>query len=125
MYPFKRIIGVEYSPRLAAICRSNLNKLGIMERCEIILGDAADYVFPDGNLLVFLYNPFDSVILNRILRILAATNGQVRVAQLGPGHDVIQNSGLARVVCCGEGPTLYEICRVRSEADVQGNTIVR
>ena len=109
MYAFKRIIGVEYSPALAAICRNNLQKLSITEKCEVIVGDAADFKFPDGNLLVFLYNPFDGVILNRVLRHLAATHGHVRIAQLGPGHDVIRNSGIARAICSGEGPTLYEI----------------
>jgi SAM-dependent methyltransferase len=109
MYPFKKIIGVEYSPELAAICRKNLLKLRIREKCEVIMGDAADFRFPDENLLVFLYNPFDSVILNRVLKNLAGTRGRVRIAQLGPGHDVIRSSGLAQAICSGEGPTLYEI----------------
>jgi predicted RNA methylase len=58
-YPFARIIGVEYSPQLTAIWRQNLQKLGVADKCEVISADAADYQFPDGTLLVFLYNPFD------------------------------------------------------------------
>lgn len=125
MYPFKRIIGVEYSPELSVICRNNVQKLSMTEKCEVIVGDAADFKFPDGNLLVFLYNPFDSVILNRVLNNLAATRGHVRIAQLGPGHDVIRNSGVARALCSGEGPTLYEICGGRPDDTVERDTIVR
>ena len=109
MYPFKSIIGVEYSPELAAICRKNLQQLRIAGKCEVIISDAVDFKFPDGSLLAFLYNPFDSVILERVLKNLAATHGHVRIALLGGGYDVIRNSGIAREICSGEGPTLYEI----------------
>jgi SAM-dependent methyltransferase len=108
-YPFERIVGVEYSPALVAICRNNLQKLHISDKCEVIVTDAADFKFPDGNLLAFLYNPFDSAILERVLKNLAATRGHVRIAQLGPGDDVILNSGIAGTIRPGNGPTLYEI----------------
>jgi len=111
MYPFKRIIGVEYSPELVRTCNDNLRKLGISNKCEVVSADAADYQFPDGNLLVFLYNPFDATILKRVIRNLADTRGRTQIAQLGPGHDVIKKSGLARVICSGEGPTLYEVLK--------------
>lgn len=52
MYPFKRIIGVEYSPALVRICLDNLRRVGASEKCEVVGADAADYEFPDGNLLV-------------------------------------------------------------------------
>ena len=111
MYPFRRVVGVEYSAELAAICRDNLERLNITSKCEVIVGDASDFKFPDENMLIFLYNPFDSTILNRVLKHIAATRGQVRIAQLGPGHDVIRRSGLARQICSGDGPTIYEIVR--------------
>jgi hypothetical protein len=89
-----------------------------------VVGDATEFRFPDGNLLVFLYNPFDSVILNRILTTLAATHGNVRIAQLGPGHDVIRKSGLARTLCSGEGPTLYEIHPMSPADNIRGESLV-
>lgn len=110
-YPFRKIIGVEYSPELAAICQKNLSKVGAEKKCEVICGDAADFVFPDGNLLAFLYNPFDAFVLDKVLKNLAGTSGRTCVAQLGPGHDVIHRSGLARQMCSGDGPTLYEIIK--------------
>jgi SAM-dependent methyltransferase len=108
-YPLKKIIGVEYSPELAEICCANLQRLGLQGRCNVVVGDASEFSFPDGNLLVFLYNPFDGVILERVLKSLASSSGRVRIAQLGPGHEIIRRSGLAREICSGEGPTIYEI----------------
>lgn len=108
-YPFGRIVGVEYSPELIRVCFSNLRKLGLTSRCEVLLEDALDFRFPEGDLLIFLYNPFDSVILQQVLKNMASTSGQVRVIQLGPGHETIRNSGSAREICSGDGPTIYEI----------------
>jgi precorrin-6B methylase 2 len=113
MYPFRRIIGVEYSPQLAKICRRNLEKVELVDRCEVIIADAADFRFPAGNLLVFIYNPFDSVILTRVLQNVASSRDEVFLGQLGPGHDVIQRSGIAKVVCSGEGAILYEIAKAQ------------
>jgi SAM-dependent methyltransferase len=110
-YPFEKIIGVEYSSQLAAVCRQNLQKLGIANKCAVVGADAVDYKFPDGNLLVFLYNHFDNTILERVIKNLANTMGRTQIAQLGPGHDLIKKSGLAQVICSGEGPTLYEILK--------------
>ena len=109
-YSFPRIVGVEYSPALVANCHDNLRKLGLEKRCEVVLADATDFTFPDGNLLAFLYNPFDATILRRVLANLAATKHETRLAQLGPGHDVIRASGLARVIrSSGDGPAIYKI----------------
>lgn len=110
-YPLRGIVGVEYSPELAEICTENLQRLGLRDRCDVVVGDAAEFNFPEGNLLVFLYNPFDGVILERVLKNLASASGRVRIAQLGPGHEIIRSSGLAREVCSGDGPTIYEILK--------------
>lgn len=110
MYSFKRIIGVEYSKELTTLCRDNLRKLGLTNRCETIVGDAAEFKFPDGNLFALFYNPFDSQILSRVLKNLAATNGEVWIAWLGPGSDVIEHSSLGRPMLSGDGPAkLYKI----------------
>lgn len=108
-YPFHRILGIEYSPELAQICRNNLLKLGLENRCEVVICDAADFKFPEGQLLVFLYNPFDAVLLERIFKNVAATKGHVRVAYHGTGKDVIEASPAARCLASGEEATLYEV----------------
>ncbi|HXN21118.1 MAG TPA: class I SAM-dependent methyltransferase [Candidatus Dormibacteraeota bacterium] len=107
--PFQRILGIEYSPELAQICRNNLAKVGLQDRCEVLVCDAADFEFPQGNLLAFFYNPFDSVLLERIFKNLASTKGYIRLAYHGTGKDVIESSPAARSLASGEDATLYEV----------------
>src|SRR5579859_1395497 len=95
MYPFKSIVGIEYSPELARICRRNLEKLKIENRCEVVVADAADYQFPKGNLLVFLYNPFDAIVYGQVLKNLSGMDARIRLANHGPGKDAIEKSGIA------------------------------
>lgn len=108
-YPFRKIVGIEYSSELARICRRNIDNVGDTDRCEVITQDAVEYDFPGGNLLVFLYNPFDAVVLRQVLTKLSMLEAKVRIAQLGPGHEVIRTCGFSRIICSGDGPTIYEI----------------
>jgi SAM-dependent methyltransferase len=85
-YKFAELIGVEYSPQLCEIARSNLRKLGI--HCLVECKDAAEFRFPDRNVFVFLFNPFGPVVLNRVLRNLPASR-EIVIAYAGsPGHDL-------------------------------------
>lgn len=74
--PFARIIGVEYSPALSEIARANLDRYRgprRARRLEVQTGDAGDYTFPDGDLVVFMYHPFDEVVMARVLARLSAS----------------------------------------------------
>ncbi len=69
-YPFRRIVGVEISPALAAVARDNLDlferRAARTPRCRdlrIVCGDAAAFRFPRGDLVVYLYNPFDATLM--------------------------------------------------------------
>ena len=91
-FPFRQVIGVEISPALAAIAHDNVKSFrradannGAAEtdgtkgaacglRCRdvrIVRGDAATFRFPAGPLVVYLYNPFDAVLLARVTARLA------------------------------------------------------
>jgi SAM-dependent methyltransferase len=85
-FPFRQIVGVEISPALVAIARDNAKnfmRAAVTEktkgdesilRCRdvrIICGDAAAFRFPRGPLVVYLYNPFDAVLLARVAARLA------------------------------------------------------
>ena len=71
-YGFKRIVGVEFSPHLHAIAEANVSHyLGNSSRdCQIECRclDAADYPIPSDKLVMFLYNPFEAVVIQSILR---------------------------------------------------------
>jgi SAM-dependent methyltransferase len=55
-YPFRRIVGVEFVPKLCDIARKNLE----ICRCpaEIYCMDATQYVFPEDPLVIYMCNPF-------------------------------------------------------------------
>ena len=74
--PFARIIGVEYSPALADIARVNLERYRGPRRArgiDVQTGDAGEYLFPPGDLVVFMYHPFDEVVMARVLARLSAS----------------------------------------------------
>lgn len=63
---FPRVIGVEYSSALVAAARANLGRAG-RGNIEYVHADASQYDLPDETCLVFLFNPFDRVIMGRFL----------------------------------------------------------
>jgi SAM-dependent methyltransferase len=70
-FPFRRIIGVEYSSELAAIARRNIKLYrNINQRCrviEVFEGNAALFEPLDTASVFFLHNPFDGLILQQVL----------------------------------------------------------
>lgn len=69
IFGIRRLIGVEISPTLVFKARENVAKWknGNGSTIEIICADASEWPFPADNLVVFLYNPFDAVILKKVL----------------------------------------------------------
>jgi len=61
----RRVIGVEFSPELAAIARQNLDQVGVS--AEIVEIDASRFSFVDGNLLIYLYNPFGRSVMRSVI----------------------------------------------------------
>lgn len=76
-YPFRRIIGVEFSPELNAVAVENIRKFGSpRRRCDdvsSVCADAANWEFPAENTMFFLYNPFGEDVLRRVLANLKAS----------------------------------------------------
>jgi len=70
-YPFRRIVGVELLPSLNAIAQQNLaaykNESQQCFALESICADATTYRFPDGPLLIYLFNPFPESGLRRVM----------------------------------------------------------
>jgi SAM-dependent methyltransferase len=69
--PFRAVIGVEISPALVEIARENLTTLRdprrVVRDVKIVRADAAEYAFPRGDLVVFMYNPFHGPVLDAVL----------------------------------------------------------
>jgi SAM-dependent methyltransferase len=78
-YPFKQIVGVEVSPGLYEVAKMNLASARNLEQrsrdIRIVRADARMWEYPPGDLVVFLYNPFDATALQATLgAVLARRN---------------------------------------------------
>ncbi len=75
-HPFRQCVGVEISPALWEVARDNVARTSaaklLCRDVRVVRGDAATYRFPRGDLVVYLYNPFDGAILVQVLERLAA-----------------------------------------------------
>jgi SAM-dependent methyltransferase len=105
--PFRRIVGVELAPALVRVARRNAERVGRSHpertRIEVVLGDATAVPFLEGDLVIFLYQPFGPQLITRTLdRIAAAVateNRQAFVIYENPVHaDLVDNApGFGRV----------------------------
>lgn len=94
-YPFRRIVGVELLPELHAAAVENIAKFGNEgQKCrtiETVRGDAREYEFPPEPLVVFFFNPFPGVVIERVLeRLEQSLRAQSRPAWIvyhNPVHE--------------------------------------
>ena len=70
-YPFKSITGVEYSKTLAEAATRNihdyLGETGSDRTVQSIWGDATDFELPDAPTILYLYNPFQGKVMDRVI----------------------------------------------------------
>ena len=75
LFPFRRIVGVELSEKLHAVAQRNVEIFRPPERrcgrIDLVLGDAASFSFPEGNLVLYFFDPFDRAVMERVLANLA------------------------------------------------------
>jgi SAM-dependent methyltransferase len=91
-FPFRDIVGVELSPDLAGIARTNLAVVAkrYPERTSlrVEIADAATFPIPSGKVVIFLYNPFDEAVMLKVIAAieaaLAAGNSLIYVVYYNP-----------------------------------------
>lgn len=69
MMPFAGVTGIELSPRLANQARQNLRSVESRRKArsvDIVEGDATEANFPDQPLVVYLFNPFDGPLVDKL-----------------------------------------------------------
>jgi len=75
-FPFREVVGVELNPDLARICRRNIRIWNASHEqaapLRVSEGDATEFVFPPGPCLVYMFNPFGSIVVRRFLRTIEA-----------------------------------------------------
>jgi len=68
---FKRVVGVEFSPQLCQTAKENIEifgkKLGRKVDIEIHQSDVTDYPWQDDEDVIFMFNPFDPIVLDKVL----------------------------------------------------------
>lgn len=69
-YPFRKVVGVEFSRDLHLTAEDNLARRAHARRAmevELVCQDARDYTFPTGNCIVYLFNPFQERVMRTVL----------------------------------------------------------
>ena len=72
---FKQVIGVEFAHELAGNARKNLGVMRI-PNAAVVEADAAEYRFPDSDMVVYLYNPFSKEVMEKVLENLRESLGK-------------------------------------------------
>lgn len=70
-FGFGRVIGVEFAQELAATAQANIAKQEL-RNAFVLQADAAQFTFPHGGKVIYLYNPFSAEVLARVLDNLRA-----------------------------------------------------
>jgi SAM-dependent methyltransferase len=93
---FHEAIGVDFAPELTSIARKNATLVGA-KNVKVIDSDAASFQFPDGKLVVFLFNPFGDAVMAQVLENL----GHRVASSVEPVYFIYVNPGC---------PTLFYQC---------------
>lgn len=107
--PFKEVIGVELSPLHCEVATANVDGYLSSGRYPVHCGNirvdcinAADFEFPNTNLLIYMYRPFLGPVFKRVAdnirRFQAATGCRVMIAYSCPNEEVMleQYSGFVK-----------------------------
>lgn len=97
-YPFKQIVGIEISPALHEVALENLKNYRTNTRAcrdvRFVRADAAAMTVPKGDLVVYLYNPFQAPVLAAVLERLLAEPRDIALLYHTPlERDTIEATG--------------------------------
>lgn len=105
-YPFRRVIGVEFSAALHAAAQANIGLNRDRLRCtdvQLFHADVRDYEIPDDVTVAFFFNPFTGqtfqTVIDRLLASVDAHPRWLRIIYLCPTeHDRLMATGRVRLV---------------------------
>jgi SAM-dependent methyltransferase len=74
-FPFRKIVGVEFVPELSTAAAANIARFSASwkqcSRIEAVNGDATEFAYPSGPMVIYLFNPFLAPVLKKCLKHLA------------------------------------------------------
>ena len=87
-FPFRQVVGVEISPALHEVALENFRAFDrsavACRDVRLVCADAAGFRFPRGALVVYLYNPFSSEVLEPVLARLAFSTAELAIVYHTP-----------------------------------------
>jgi SAM-dependent methyltransferase len=104
-YGYKQVVGVEFSALLCGIAETNLARYAQHSArgaaFQVVHADAAEYPIPDDVSVLFMFNPFDAVIMAKVMQNIAMSLQRrlrdLHVIYRHPLHaEVLDASGLFR-----------------------------
>lgn len=113
---FRRVVGIELFASLHADALANIAALAARDRraeaIELLCMDAAAYRPPPGDLFCYFYNPFDDVVMRKVLAILRsahhASPRRILIAYANPLHaEVFDRADFLRGYHRSEGLRIY------------------
>lgn len=78
----KRCVGIELRPEAAAVARRNLASTGF-RNVDIIEGDATEQDYTSATI-IYLYNPFNAAVMERVLDLIRAQAPGARICYVAP-----------------------------------------
>jgi SAM-dependent methyltransferase len=90
-YRFRKVVGIELNPALAAIARQNVAQWNAAHNAdptaepiapiEVLERDALEFELPDAPTLLFLFHPFEEPVLRKLLRHIETQLGRRAAAR--------------------------------------------
>ena len=118
-YPFLRVVGVEFARELHETAQRNVARYPAALRrapIEPVHGDAVEYTPPAGNLVLYLYEPFEAPVTRRVI---------ARIEEFRHGRDVLVAYAWARKKSLSSKPLWDAAPFLRTVVEGDGWTIYR
>ncbi|MCZ6564571.1 MAG: class I SAM-dependent methyltransferase [Gammaproteobacteria bacterium] len=106
-FPFKSVVGIEFSRELCEVAKGNIAKIPSSKcaasRVECVHADVIEYALPSNPLVCYFFNPFDRIIMEvvvgRLVESLREFPREIYVIYIHPKHRIVfDNSGLWSVI---------------------------
>lgn len=88
-FPFREVVGVEFSPKIADVASRNIDNFSRSRSRQhpaitVHCMDAREYSFTSGNVCLYMFNPFDATVLRPVMENLvrALATGTVTSARI-------------------------------------------
>ena len=98
--PFREVIGVDLSAELVEVARANAAIMQARQSgrapIRVVVGDAANYPLPSGDVVLFLYNPFGAPLVVQFLatvaRAIEAEQRAIYIIYYNPVHGALYDA---------------------------------